>query len=132
MRKGNLRCCAVLVQSVFNKLFVCVSTYDLFRVSLSSIRVVKWIILQWAIIDSVAIAVFPSYPKSPLSSLSHFGLCGPVSSLNPLIPCKPSGPRILITLFRLVSLQAKIYIYIYIYILCDYTNLTDFLIRIWL
>ena len=60
------------VQSVFNKLFVCVSTYDLFRASLASISVVKWIILQLAILKLVAIAVFLSYPKSPLSSVAFW------------------------------------------------------------
>ena len=66
------------VLSVFNELFVCVSTYDLFTASLASAGV--------AILKSAAIAVFPSDPKYPLSPSSPFGSCGPVSLFHQKYP----------------------------------------------
>ena len=60
------------VQSVCNKLFVGVSTYDLFRASLASIGVAKWSNLLLAIMRSVVIAVFPSDQISIQSVISNF------------------------------------------------------------
>ena len=74
------------VLSVFNELFVCVSTYDSFTASLASAGVAKWIILLLAILKSAAIAVFPSDPKYPLSPSSPFGSCGPVSLFHQKYP----------------------------------------------
>ena len=71
------------VLSVFNELFVSVSTYDLFTASLASAGVAKWIILLLAILKSAAIAVFPSDPKYPLSPSSP---CGPVSLFHQKYP----------------------------------------------
>ena len=58
------------VQSVFYKLFVRVSTHDLFRASLASIGVARWIILRLTIMRLVAIAVFPSDQISIQSVIS--------------------------------------------------------------
>ena len=63
-----------LVQSVFSKLFVSVSTYDLLRASLASIGVAKWIISLLTIMKLVAIEVFPSNQISIMSAISFFKL----------------------------------------------------------
>ena len=88
------------------------STYDLFRASLASISVVKWIILQSAILKLVAIAVFSSYPKSPLSSVTFWTPWTSILLQFSETFLEPGGLRILITLFRLVSLPAKITVHV--------------------
>ena len=60
----DLFAASLLYVNVFNKLFVYVSTYDVFRASLASIGVAKQIILLLAILKSLTIAFFPSDPKS--------------------------------------------------------------------
>ena len=84
------------------------STYDLFTASVASVGVVKWIISLLGTFKCAAMAVFPSDPKTPLLPLTPFGSCVHVSPFNPLRPCKPGRPRLLITLFCLTSLPAKI------------------------